>query len=244
MYESESNDLQSLIGQPAARAYKTILLSHPIVRVAVFNYQSPPKLQQRAVLTDEENTLINNALKLRANSCIPFWDALFSVCLTSGRFTDSLLAAALFHNGQGSMTEHVREAVESGILESLTVGNQLNVALGSKVVLRENRETHLGLLDFHCEISDANTKIVHKICRELMPSGFLVLDSGDSYHACASALQSPPERIAMLGKALLVSPIIDAQYIAHQLQQDSSSIRISRGGKAKRFPTVVDAWNP
>jgi hypothetical protein len=238
-----TNELRSLIGQSAACAYKTILLSHPIERVEIFNYQSPPKLQQRVELTEEEHALIGEALKLRASSRIPFWDALFSVSLNSGVFTDSLLSAAFFHNGQGSMTVHDREAVESGILERITVGNQQNVALGSKVVLLANREAHVGLLDFHCDISDTNTKIVHKICRELMPDGFLILDSGDSYHACASSLQSPNERIAMLGKALLVSPIVDAQYVAHQLQQGSSSIRMSRGGKAKKFPTVVDAWS-
>jgi hypothetical protein len=53
---------------------------------------------------------------------------------------------------------------------------------------------------------------------------------------------NPDERIAMLGKALLVNPIVDVFYVGHQLQQDSSSIRISKGGRARQFPKVIAAW--
>jgi hypothetical protein len=51
-------------------------------------------------------------------------------------------------------------------------------------------------------------------------------------------------RIHMLAVALLASPIVDARYVAHQLLQDSSSIRISRGGKLGKVPVIIDAWEP
>lgn len=238
------SELLSFVGKPAVQAYTSVVLSHPVNKASLFSYKSPPKLQQRVELTEEENRLIDAALKLRSMSCIPFWEALMSVCLAGGHCTDSILTAAFFHNGQGDETEVSRADIECGKLESATNSGQANVALGSKVILDNDEERHLGLLDFHCDISDNNTDIVNRVCRVLMPAGFVVVDSGDSYHACSIALQTLGERTRMLGKALLVSPIVDAQYIAHQLQQSSSSIRISRGGKAKSLPKVVDAWVP
>lgn len=238
-------DAESLVGMAAADAYATILLSHRSVqRITVYKYSSPPLLQQRITITSIEQNLIDSALALRKETHLPFWHALFAACLKRQDFSPELLRAAFFHNGPGEPVDYDREAIDSGVLEVLAMSGQKNLGLSSLV--RDNMDCawHLPLLDFHCEISPTNENLAAHVCTHLMPSGFVMVDSGDSYHACGLALLSPDERIQMLGRALLAAPVVDGHYIAHQLQQGASSIRISRGGKACSSPVVVRAWVP
>jgi hypothetical protein len=234
-----------LVGKSAAVAYRAILLENSDVQqCTVFHYKTPPLLQQRIVMTPFEEEIVKRALEIRATTKIPFWEAVFSACVLKGQCTDALLSATLYHHGQGIPVDYGRDEIERNILEKVADENSTNVGLGSKVRCVGDRELHLGLLDFHCDISDANTEMVCRVCQYLLPNGFLVLDSGDSYHAAGLDLIAPENRIRLLGRALMASPIVDGPYIGHQLQQDSSSIRISRGGKAKKVPTVVRVWRP
>jgi hypothetical protein len=155
-----------------------------------------------------------------------------------------LIDAAFFHNGPGEAVVYDRSALETGVLEELVRSGATNIGLSSEVRDVDHCVWHLPLLDFHCDISPQNEALAALLCSRLMPAGYLLIDSGDSYHACGFELLAREERVRMLGKALLAAPIVDAQYIAHQLQQDVSSIRISKGGKASRRPLVVRAWIP
>jgi hypothetical protein len=155
-----------------------------------------------------------------------------------------LLSGALFHSGAGDGTPDTREDIDGGVLERVSLSGEANVGLGSEIRMAHSQALHLNFLDFHCGVSDTNTRIAMRICQALLPRGFLLLDSGDSYHAAGLDLVSKNDRIATLGRALLVAPIVDTYYIAHQLQQDLSSLRISKGGRAKKFPTVIDVWLP
>lgn len=236
--------LRGLVGTTAPVAYRALLLANPkLEKITVCRYSTPPLLQQRIRVGPFEQRMIDRALELRAETKIPFWQAVFSACILAGECSQSLVDATFVHAGQGTIAEYERRDLETGILEQLTAGAS-NVALGSKVFESGRGWVHLCLLDFHCEISEPNMRIAHQVCRALMPEGFLLLDSGDSYHACSMDLSSGNDRIRLLGKALLASPIVDAVYIAHQLQQEGSSIRISRGGKERKVPIVVDAWCP
>lgn len=238
-------DLRNLVGLTAADAYARILLSHGNVqRISVYKYNSPPTLQQRIAITPNEQSLIDQALVLRRDTKLPFWNALFATCLQSQTHSPKLIEAAFFHNGPGESTAYDRGIIETGILEELAQSGQRNLGLSSLVHDDRDRTWHLPLLDFHCDISPANEELAALICSHLMPGGYVLIDSGDSYHACGTTLLSPDERIHMLGRALLAAPIVDSHYIAHQLQQAASSIRISVGGKASRTPVVVRAWGP
>lgn len=238
-------DVQRYVGMPAARAYTRLLLAHPWVRrVAVFRYESPPSLQRRIPLTPAEQTLIDQALALRESTQLPFWNALFTASVMGQMHTPQLVAAAFFHNGPGEAVAYDRDAVEAGILEGVVQEGLPNVGLSSEVRDAEGLAWHLQMLDFHCGISPHNETLAALVCSHLMPDGYLLIDSGDSYHACGFELVTPEMRVHMLGKALLAAPIVDSHYIAHQLQQDASSIRISKGGKASRGPFVVRASLP
>lgn len=233
------------VGMSAAGAYTRLLLAHGCVqRVAIFRYPSHPPLQQRFRPSGEEQCLIDQALDLRKRASLPFWNALFGACLLAQAHTPGLIDAAFFHNGPGEAVAYDRNALEAGVLEELVRSGATNVGLSSEVRDVEDRIWHLALLDFHCDISPQNESLAALLCSHLMPEGYLLVDSGDSYHACGFGLLTIQGRVRMLGKALLAAPVVDAQYIAHQLQQDASSIRISKGGKASRRPIVVRASGP
>jgi hypothetical protein len=237
--------LRQLIGMEAAAAYRALLLNHTQVRDAtLFQYDAPPHMQERIAVTDAERELIEQANRMRKGTGIPFWEAIFATCAVEEQCTDPILEATFFHNGQG-ISEHIsRRQIEDGVIESTARNTQRTVALGSKLAGAKGALGHMSFLDLHCEVSAGNHVVVHRVCRHVMPQGFLVLDSGGSYHACGVTLVSDDQRIQMLAKALLVSPIVDARYVAHQLLQDSSSLRISRGGSAGKVPIVIDAWAP
>jgi len=238
-----SANWRELIGKEAAVAYRALVLKHPEIQgVTLFQYDAPPQMQERISLTEVESELIERANRMRCGTGVPFWEALFATCSVEERCTDPILAATFFHNGQGMPQNISRKEIEDGMMESAARNARRTVALGSKLAGEEGSLGHLNFLDLHCPVSPGNHAIVHRVCRHLMPQGFLLLDSGGSYHACNVAVVSNEDRIQTLAKALLASPIVDARYVAHQLLQDSNSIRISRGGKAGKVPIVIDAW--
>jgi hypothetical protein len=245
MATTRSCDLQSLIGLEAVLAYQSLLLSHAQIQGAtLFRYDAPPSMQDRIEITHAESTLIERANSMRKGTGIPFWEAIFATCAVEGHCTEPILAATFFHNGQGSPQYVSRREIEDGILAKIATGTTRTVALGSRVVDALGTSGHVSFLDFHCDVSAGNRAVVHEVCRKVMPRGFLIFDSGGSYHACTTTVISDGERVRMLAMALLASPIVDARYVAHQLLQDSSSIRISHGGKSGKVPTVIDAWAP
>ena len=229
----------------AAAAYRALLLKQPEIQAAtLFQYDAPPQMQERISLTDVERELIERANGMRRETGVPFWEALFATCSVEERCTDPILAATFFHNGQGVSQQISRMEIENGVMESAARDSRRTVALGSRLAGEKGSLGHMNLLDLHCKVSPGNHTIVHRICRHVMPQGFLLLDSGGSYHACSVTVVSDEDRIQTLAKALLASPFVDARYVAHQLLQDSNSIRISRGGKAGKAPIVIDAWAP
>lgn len=242
MSSTDPIDDQDWIGLPASKAYTRLLLAQAHVRsFSVFRYCAPPPLQQRIRMTEAEQAVIEHALELRHTAHLPFWNAIFASCLLGDTLTDPLVEAAFFHNGPGEPTNYERCDLERGILDELAAESEGKFGLSSAVYDADHRVRHLALLDFRCEISPHNEALAALVCSHLMPQGYLLIDSGDSYHACGMNLLSAQERIHMLGKALLATPAVDCHYIAHQLQQPASSIRISRGGKAKSHPRVIRA---
>lgn len=245
MIAADSLDVQSWVGLAASTAYTRLLLSEPCVqRVSVFKYSSPPSLQQRMQMTEAEQSLVEHALLLRATTYLPFWNAMFASCLLHQTHSAELVASAFFHNGPGESADYERRDLEDGALDQLSGEGASNIGLSSAVRDADGQLWHLGLLDFRCDISPHNERLVALVCSHIMPRGYLLIDSGDSYHACGVGLLTAEERIYTLGRALLAAPVVDSHYIAHQLQQQASSIRISPGGKALRRPYVVRAWLP
>lgn len=237
---ADKKRILNLNGEEAPIAYRDLILSHSDVEaVTVCRYKTPPFLQQRINMSYFEEKIIETALGIRSEAKIPFWEAIFSACLSTGKCSDSLLDAALFHSGFGELTKISAKAVESNELVNILSGGSSNIGLASRIELKNGEHYHISMMDFHCPVMEDNTEIVAAICHRLMPDGFLLLDSGDSYHACGAALLNDNERLECLAKSLFYSPIVDTHYVAHQLLQPMSSIRISIGGSRMKSPKVL-----
>ena len=230
------------LGKQATEACAELIRAHQsISKVRICHYEAPPSLQKRIKMSRIEEDLVNVALKIRKEVGMPFWEALFAACLKEGRFTNPLLDAALFHQGTGRKRRKHRADVLAGKLTEIAHKRSEGRAVGllSEVELKSGELRHFVFLDFHCEVSGENTKLVSAVSSRLLPGGFLLLDSGDSYHAWGIQLVSSSERVKLLGRSLFFMPIVDGIYIAHQLNQDASSIRISVGGQGNCAPQVI-----
>ena len=237
-------DEEQFIGASAGVVYRSLILAHEEVRLArIRSYHAPQSLQERLPMTDSVQTLVDVAMDRRTRSEVPFWQAMMLTILDRGIVPDEVLDAALYHQGSGVSEDLSRGDLERGELEVHACGRDRTVALDSLLDL-EVECGHLALMDFRVSPSKKNTILVNAVCRRLMPEGFVSLISTRSYHACGVALQRPNERIDFLGRSLLFSPIVDDRYVAHQLMQPSSSLRISAPSIDESTPRVVTIWYP
>lgn len=229
-------------GSEAHLAYRSLILARPeITHFGICRYKTPPPLQERITLTTEEEEIVQKALERREDGVTPFWHAVFATCLSSGLCTDSLLDGALFHNGCEVKSYPVSRLQES-TLDQFFGSEERNVGLSSRLDLEGGRVAHLALLDFRCDVSPENTRLLGIVCSHLFGGGFMLIDSGDSYHACGLRLLSSRERVTFLARSVQLAPIVDTVYVGHQLQQSFSSIRLSCGGSRNRTPRVVRVY--
>ena len=168
-------------------------------------------------------TLIEDALSIRSQFSLPFWDA-FNVSIFNKSFQSyDFLNEVRFHN---SKTE-VHKIDRDFTLDFLKARNDLEyLTFNSTVILDSKERYHVPMLDFHIPISEINKKTCIAVLKELNFSGFL-LNSGKSFHFYGRKLVSESELVTLLSTALLFAPIIDRAWIAHQLIERSCCLRIS-----------------
>jgi hypothetical protein len=191
------------------------------------------------VLDARELEIVDKAIELRKDGVTPFWSAVFSICLQFGQCTQGIADGALFHAGPGKV-EHLHVSkLREGAFTSYFALDTEQIGLASRILRQDGSVAHLTQLDFRCPISTQNEALLLVICRSLYEGGFVLVDSGHSYHSFGTELVTSEGRVRFLGRALQFSPIVDTAYLGHQLQQSFSTLRISRGGSASRMPRVV-----
>ena len=235
-------DLRNLINTKAALAYTEIILAHDSVQKAyVRSYVQPVGIQQR-IVDRTSQSLISAALERRENTAIPFWQSLMITIQNDEQIPDDLLDAALFHQNLSHACNLSRKDLMHGMLDAYASRGPVT-SLDSCLKLT-SKDAHLPFLDFRVQPSDSNERLVEAICQRLLPDGFVILTSGRSYHACGVVLQNSADRIEFLGRSLLFAPIVDDRYVAHQLMQSSSALRISSSNQDGSEPVVSSAWYP
>lgn len=204
-----------------------------IKRLRVFEFQSSPLLQQRIDLqSGVELDLLESALALKKNSKLPFWEALMTSIAKSGVCAPSMIRATLMHQSNLSYQEVLIDD-----LAAYMDGHQAhNIAANSGVLLSDGEIAHLPLLDFKMPVSDKALITVEECIRQIGLKGY-VLDSGRSYHFWGRELISADQLIKVLARFVLLHPISDKSWAAHQLIEGSASLRISE--RYGRLPEVV-----
>jgi hypothetical protein len=236
--------IEDLVGLTAARSLGILFSSLQNVREVHIAQLSPlPPLQNRLNLTSAERTVVERALELRRRTGLSFWDAALLELLSVPN-ADGLLDAALSHV---SLRGHERalswEEINAGALERACT--EFPVQLGSSLTLLSEVTLHDGsigllpMIDFHAFKSPANQRLVESVAERLFPSGSILVDSGESYHAYGNQILSQEGFIRFLGTALLFVPIVDRAYVAHQLIEGRCALRLTPGGGKSKVPTVV-----
>ena len=195
-------------------------------------------------LTADEEQIVSKALKLRADSKLPFWDAVLIVCQDHGNLPSGLLDAALYHQSAGSAAKKqviTRDQLLAGAVKQLcqTDADSKKVGITSEVTLDDGTAAHIPLLQFRYPISPANGKLVAEVAKRLLPGGAVILEAGTSYQAYARATIPAKDLAPLLGQALLFSHIVKQRYIAHQLIEGRCALRLSAGRGKTSIPVCT-----
>ena len=215
-----------------------------IATVTIQEIRVPPSLQSRVPPLPELAPLVDIALRLRETYDFPFWDALL---LTAERrrkgIAEEILDGASFHQSMTSAV-HTQEVPAASLTPTAVaryarkISNGNITVISSRVRLNNGSEAHLPLLDFSLPPSPANDATVGRIVTRLGQRGYL-LDSGNSYHFYGNALLSDSGYRRFLGAALLFSPLVDHRWVAHQLIEGASALRVSGGKNGSKLPRLV-----
>ena len=238
---------ENLLGVAAGDLVAALFEAHPeIQRLSLCRYCQPPTLREREALSVLEETVVERALALRGSSGLPFWDAAMAASMSSGIAPLALLDAVLLHQSHagGEIPIARDEAPAIAIAKQLRVlPAEAQLQVLSKVLLVEGSTAHIPLVDFHCPASESNEELALEVGTRLLPDvPFFLLSSGRSYHGYWSCLLDEADFLQFLGRCLLFAPIIDRAYIAHQLLERRSALRISPKGDSDRLPYVIRVY--
>src|SRR3954454_19687286 len=232
----------SVIGSDAPRFIAFILdRLFEIEVITLFRPPSSQPIQQDPSIRDSEEGLIEQALAIRSQFNLPFWDALLLYISNRPVKTKNLLKRVTLHNPQDSdaISIHRTDCTESRlreIIEALPSGRML--AISSKMLTKQGEALHLPMLDFHCQASRANDDLVKSVMSELEVNGYIA-KSGRSYHFYGAKLMDERSLVTLLGKALLFCPILDRAWIAHQLIERACGLRISPAKDYQNCPEII-----
>jgi hypothetical protein len=174
-----------------------------------------------------------------------FWEfVLAKAVATDSETRSALLNAALRHNSDEAI--RVRLGREE-FIERLSSGEYKNlpprdlVSFYSPVeVAGEKQRMHLPLLDLGVRPgSDGEASAIDAL-HALGLRGLLFM-SGRSYHFYGADPVTAPDLVAILGRAQLLSPIIDSRWVSHQLIDGRCGLRISTDSEKTPNPPVFVA---
>jgi hypothetical protein len=233
----------SVIGFEAPRFVALLVQRFPnIEAITLFRPPSSLPIQQDPSIDGSEQVLIKQALAIRSELSLPFWDSLLLYISTHPAKAHHLLKRATLHNPQNldALQIHRDDCTESRlrkIIEVLPCGRML--AISSRMLTRQGNTLHLPMLDFHCLASPENDILVKSVMTEIGLEGYIAR-SGRSYHFYGNKLVDEQSLVAILAKALLFSPIVDRAWIAHQLLERACGLRISPGKDYQNCPVIID----
>ena len=241
-------DLTSLIGQPVTEFLARFCRSRAeVTRLRFVTYTPEPKLSERlgTLLTQREEELRDQAVAICHDSGIPFWDALFGICMKRDKVPDQFLEAAAAHSPipPTSVFDLVPEEVSARKIDDIIsqLSDRHGLVVSSKILLKTGEFAHLPMLDFRCPCSKGNALAIEKILALLGQKSGLLVESGRSYHFYGIELLSTSEWTSFMAHALLFAPIVDPRYIAHRIADGECRLKIA-GSKDAGVPIIANVF--
>lgn len=174
-----------------------------------------------------------------------FWEFVLAAAATTDSETRrGLLDGALRHNSDEAVHIRLRrkefiERLSSGEYEDLPP-RELVSFCSPVEVLGDERRMHLPLLDLGVKPGRDGQAAAMDAMHALGLRG-LLFESGRSYHFYGADPLTPPDLVAILGRAQLFSPIIDSRWVSHQLIDGRCGLRISTDSEKAPAPPVFVA---
>ncbi len=203
----------------------------------------PPVMQHRVPGDPPIRSLVRKALYLRDTYGFPFWDGLLLRAEKVGTVPKAVLDGATFHQpiaAAVSSTDIGCSDVTATLID--TAANDRSegeiVVILSSLRLRDGSVAHIPMLDFALPPNVANNRTVGSIIKRLEVPG-IILSSGNSYHFYGYHLVDDKQLRRYLGRALLVSPLVDHRWVAHQLVEGRCALRVSPNGHPESWPRFI-----
>jgi hypothetical protein len=209
---------------------KEILEYNPEIKRFSFNlFPSNRLLQKQRSFNDSEKKQLEKALTIRNEFGFSFWESLMSTFQNNSKPNFELIENALFHNENTNVISF--DSNDIGKIEEYIKKNYLNNLAFLSIVSSDNIKNQLPLIDFHIKPTKINQDVVEHILNKLqLNSGFLV-NSGESYHFISKELVSQEQLELLLAKLIFYTPIVDRNWVAHQLIEKKCALRITKGNK-------------
>ena len=198
----------------------------PESKLTFVSYSNPVDIWARAEISDR---IRNRALEFKAESGLPLWDCLLFVAGDTESAARTVADAARYIN----RTENLFGKIAASDLRSryseliyFAKFEKRHLALLSTVEGRDGQVRHIPMLDAAASKIRVSAQSIKAACENLFVSGYEVFETKGSYHLVSKILQTEEERRTLLVNSVLLAPLIDARYAAHQLLRSTSSLRI------------------
>jgi len=213
-----------------------------ISELCVFEPRPVPLAQTRLGGGAGISAILKAGLKLRDDLGLPFWDSVLVSSLEAGAPAFPILEEALFHNAPPHRVIPIARADWSRFpLTSIAAAGLSSrvLVLKSRLKMRSGEIRHIPMLDFHCSFSSQNRELASRVSTMMDSAGGYLLHSGRSFHFYGKSLMTEQQLPSFLGRALLLSPIVDRAWIAHQLIEGACGLRITPKVDGESEPHVI-----
>ena len=238
--------------KPAESAYQALVRQLPqVTSLFVTPYRNAPDYENRMKGSVRADEILQRSRNRRAEQGTPFWDAVILEAMATGPIDEIILDGALYHQSLGKTLLEVsrRDVLGPGIVAIVEkAGIPYPWAMLSRVRAEGGAENHLPMLDFRCSISEVNLVSLQRVAERLLDCPWVLIESEHSYHLLGASLMGDRELAKFFGTAILLGPLVDRNYVAHQLINGSAALRIvNLAGKAELQTRVTtfphDTWD-
>ena len=206
-----------------------------------------PRAQERVDRDPDAQESFDRGLAVRAAAGLPFWDAVMLATEESETGAPlKVFEAALLH--QPLPLVRAETVVVDNLLRSRLRAAASDVASGEVVALESTIMTatgvqlHLPMLDFASKAKRPGARgAVEAAVRALGMPG-LLLESGQSFHFYGRSLMDADAMQTFLTRAVLLAPVVDQRWVAHQLLERACSLRISPTSRGGWPRLIAELW--
>lgn len=221
---------------------RSIVEAHlEIEAITIHEFPTPPEFQDRFLPTNNDQELIVRAMELRSLTGMPFPEAIVATALLEGDPSNCFLEALGYHQSPCASYLLSRGDVLRDRLETIDARNRATrfVSLSSRVIIAGQNTLHIPQLDFHIPVSQRSIIIVENILQLISPTDGWILNSGKSYHFIGGSLIDEKSMLRFLSLALLYVPFTDKNWIAHQIIERTSALRLFENPRTGNGTPVV-----